>query len=80
MTPEETAVYFNGIREGIRRYAWWKNGLEYVGVGKKLHDALEETRMEEKEETDAAEFRAGLERDPATVERAPRRHERRNGG
>ncbi|HUU34515.1 MAG TPA: hypothetical protein VMW48_10650, partial [Vicinamibacterales bacterium] len=42
-TPEE--VYYDGVREGITRYAWWKDGAQYVGTsGKTLAAALAEIR------------------------------------
>lgn len=32
-----------GMKEGIRLYAWWKDGLQYVGTtGMTLKEALEE--------------------------------------
>lgn len=34
-----------GLEEGIRLYAWWKNGVQYVGTSdKKLNEALEDLR------------------------------------
>lgn len=27
------AAYYEGLRTGVRRYAWWKNGTQYVGSG-----------------------------------------------
>jgi hypothetical protein len=27
------AAYFEGLREGVTRYAWWKGGVQYVGTG-----------------------------------------------
>lgn len=35
--------YYNGVRDGIRKYAWWKDGVQYVGCGVyTLQDALTE--------------------------------------
>lgn len=39
--------YWEGVEEGIRRYAWWKNGFEQVGTcGTTLHKALRELDKE----------------------------------
>lgn len=39
------AAYIEGLKEGIRRYAWWKNGCQYVGsCGTTLKQALEEIK------------------------------------
>jgi hypothetical protein len=33
--------YFDGMIEGMRLYAWWKDGVEYVGTtGRTLKEAL----------------------------------------
>ena len=35
--------YWNGVRDGIRRFAWWKDGAQQVGTcGTTLKKALEE--------------------------------------
>ncbi|KKN08275.1 hypothetical protein LCGC14_1058400 [marine sediment metagenome] len=35
--------YKEGMREGLRMYAWWKDGVQYVGTcGKTLKEALAE--------------------------------------
>lgn len=40
--------YYNGIREGITQYAWWKDGVQYVGTtGETLRDALLRIDLEE---------------------------------
>ena len=40
--------YLDGVREGIRRYAWWKDGIQYVGsCGGTLRDALQELERRE---------------------------------
>ncbi len=37
--------YKDGYRDGLIAYAWWKDGVQYVGTrGKTLKDALKETR------------------------------------
>lgn len=33
MTKEEINAYFDGMLEGMWRYAWYKDGVQYVGSG-----------------------------------------------
>ena len=41
--------YHDGIREGIRRYAWYRDGTQYVGTtGRTLREVLEEVDNEQK--------------------------------
>ena len=43
MNETKKRTYWDGLREGITMYAWWKDGKEYVGAtGKTLHRALAE--------------------------------------
>ena len=40
-------AYKNGIIEGIRRYSWWEDGMQYVGTTKKpLEHAIKEVEKE----------------------------------
>lgn len=40
-------VYKNGIIDGIKRYAWWEDGQQYVGTHKKtLEQAMQEVEKE----------------------------------
>lgn len=42
-TPSEQSAYYEGVRNGIRLYAWWKDGTQLVGTsGLTLKDALQE--------------------------------------
>jgi len=42
-------TYFDGVREGLRMYAWWKDGVQYVGTtGRTLKEALVEVDQAEK--------------------------------
>ena len=42
-------AYFNGVREGITQFAYWKDGVQYVGTcGQTLKHALELIDKEEK--------------------------------
>lgn len=39
-TREELNAFYDGVREGVRLWAWWKDGEEYVGTtGTKLIEA-----------------------------------------
>lgn len=50
MTITETLVYYRGLREGVRRFAWWREGEQQVGsTGKRLADALADIDREEME-------------------------------
>lgn len=38
---EEIKVYYEGVKEGIWRFAWWRDGVQYVGTaGTTLKQAL----------------------------------------
>lgn len=40
-------LYLQGLEDGIRKFAWWSNGKQYVGTcGTTLKEALEEARKE----------------------------------
>lgn len=35
--------FYEGMKEGIRLYAWWRDGIQYVGTtGRTLKEALED--------------------------------------
>ena len=35
------AAYIKGMKYGVRRFAWWKDGVQYVGTtGRTLQEAL----------------------------------------
>jgi len=37
----QTRAYYKGIREGVEKFAWWKDGRQYVGTcGSTLKDVL----------------------------------------
>jgi exonuclease VII small subunit len=43
----ELKSYKEGLKEGLRMYAWWKDGTQYVGTcGTTLQHALEEIEKE----------------------------------
>jgi hypothetical protein len=44
----EMKSYYIGLREGVARFAHWKDGVQYVGTtGKTLKKAIEEINIEE---------------------------------
>ena len=46
----QTRAYYKGMREGINRYAHWKDGVQYVGTtGRTLNQAIAELQQEEVE-------------------------------
>ena len=47
--PEDMRrAYCEGMREGVRRFAWWKDGTQYVGFcGTTLDKALQGIDAEE---------------------------------
>ena len=55
-------AYYNGIREGIKQYAWWRDGVQYVGTtGSTLKDALKRIDSEEKRALELLEKHFGVE-------------------
>jgi len=50
LTPDRVIRWYEGKREGIRLYAWWKDGEQFVGTsGRTLRTALWEINQEEDE-------------------------------
>lgn len=48
MWQPKSDEYYEGMREGIRRWAFWKNGTQYVGTtGTTLAKALQEVTDEQ---------------------------------
>ena len=46
---DEINLYFDGLVEGITRFAHWKDGVQYVGTcGKTLKQAKDEIQFERK--------------------------------
>ncbi len=42
-------TYFDGLRDALKLYAWWKDGVQYVGTsGTTLKGALGDVAMKEK--------------------------------
>lgn len=48
MTEREAFVaYYEGVEEGVHRYAYWKDGVQYVGTtGKTLEQAYKDIEAE----------------------------------
>jgi hypothetical protein len=44
----QTRAYYKGLREGVERFAWWKDGTQYVGTtGRTLKQALQDIDQQE---------------------------------
>ena len=49
-TEEEIKAYYQGKQDGLRVYAWWKDGTQYVGTtGRTFLEALRELTRQEAE-------------------------------
>jgi len=45
LTPSIYEAFKQGLRDGVTRYAWWKDGTQYVGTCKTtLKEALEDIK------------------------------------
>jgi hypothetical protein len=48
---EEIQTYYSGMAEGICKYAYWRDGVQYVGTtGKTLAQALQDLKAERKQQ------------------------------
>lgn len=46
----QTRAYYRGLRDGVTKFAYWKDGVQYVGTtGKSLAEALDAIDLEEHE-------------------------------
>jgi len=46
---EEIHTYYDGVKEGLWKYAYWKDGIQYVGnMGTTLKEALAKVDEEKK--------------------------------
>lgn len=44
----QTRAYYHGLREGMKLYAYWRDGIQYVGTtGKTLSQALDDINDQE---------------------------------
>lgn len=50
-TPAEINSYYDGLGDGVYMYAWWKDGVQYVGTtGRTCKDALAQVEEERAKE------------------------------
>lgn len=55
MQVQMTRAYYQGVREGIQRYAHWRDGVQYVGTtGRTLKQACQ--AVDQDEALDLARF------------------------
>ena len=48
MQISQTRAYHQGLREGVKQYAHWRDGVQYVGTtGRTLKQALDSIDQEE---------------------------------
>ena len=46
----QTRAYYEGLCEGVARYAHWKDGVQYVGTtGSTLKEAIDRIKSKEQE-------------------------------
>jgi len=46
----QTRAYHEGLRDGVHMYAYWRDGVQYVGTtGRTLKDALDAINKQEEE-------------------------------
>jgi hypothetical protein len=58
MTPKEIDVFYDGLVEGFKRWAWWKDGTQWVGsCGTTLLTAIEEAKKERTEALQTGQVR-----------------------
>ena len=45
---QQTRAYYQGMRDGVERFAWWRDGIQYVGTtGRTLKEAIADIDREE---------------------------------
>ena len=50
MDSDQTRIYYMGLKAGVKMYAHWKDGVQYVGTtGKTLNEAIYAIQQEEEE-------------------------------
>lgn len=55
-----TIAYYNGLRDGVRLYAHWKDGVQYVGTtGKTLKKAIEQIDADEQQKLEDIRYYGG---------------------
>lgn len=44
----QSRAYYEGLRDGVHRFAWWRDGVQYVGTtGSTLQQALDDINSAE---------------------------------
>lgn len=52
----QTQAYYKGMREGVEKFAWWKDGTQYVGTtGSTLKSVLHDINRFEADDLDSIE-------------------------
>ena len=52
---DEINIYYEGVKEGLWKYAWWKDGVQYVGnMGTTLKEAVAKVDEERKRQLKGA--------------------------
>lgn len=52
----QTQAYYKGLREGVEKFAWWKDGTQYVGTtGSTLKSVLHDINSFEADDLDSIE-------------------------
>lgn len=47
---QQTCAYYQGLREGVQRFAWWRDGTQYVGTtGLTLKQAIAQIDQEQQD-------------------------------
>lgn len=53
----EINAYYDGVNEGLWKYAWWKDGVQYVGtMGTTLKEAVAKVEEERKQQLNGANY------------------------
>jgi hypothetical protein len=59
-TEKNILSFYDGMREGVALYAYWKDGVQYVGTtGKTLKKALEDIASEEQTKLEEVRYYGG---------------------
>jgi len=65
MNREQIDAFYEGMKAGIRRFAWWRDGKEFVGCGLlTLKEALEEIEKMKSEALERIKKENALEPKP----------------
>lgn len=60
-TPGEIDAYYQGVKDGLWRYAWIRDGVYYVGTtGRTLEEAYNQVDLERKQALEECGERDGV--------------------